>query len=99
VLALYFRSVLELAIFAYTLYGGSMAVPLLAAIFWRRANATGGIASIVCGFGMTIVWEFILSEPFGLDSILPTIAASLIAMVVGSLLTTPPPPEKWKVFR
>jgi SSS family transporter len=99
VLALYFRSVLELAIFAYTLYGGSMAVPLLAAIFWRRANATGGIASVACGFGMAIVWEFILSEPFGLDPILPTITASLIAMVVGSLLTAPPPPEKWKVFR
>jgi len=60
-------------------------VPLAAGIWWKPATAQGALAS--SGFGV-IVWlafEGGLSERFGIPAQLVGLAASLVAMVVGSL--------------
>jgi len=60
-------------------------VPLAAGIWWKPATVQGALAS--SGFGV-IVWlafEGGLSERFGIPAQLVGLAASLVAMVVGSL--------------
>ena len=54
------------------------------------------------GMTVTVVWE-ILNKiqghlPLGLPSVYPALICSLTLLVVVSLLTPKPLPEKWKLF-
>jgi SSS family solute:Na+ symporter/sodium/proline symporter len=57
----------------------------MAVFFWERATPAGAVASIALGTAVTVVWNL-----FGirfLDAIYPALAASVISLVVVSLLT------------
>lgn len=96
-------SVLRYAYFAYTMYGVSITPALLAALTWKRATRTGGLLSIVSGAFMAVVFELVIpsafpsvikqGDPWGIPSIYPALAVSLLALVVGSLLTPKPKAE------
>lgn len=64
--------------------------PLVFGMFWSRATSTGAIASIGAGI---VAW--LLSEWFAPGSLLPPqlagLAAAIVAMVAGSLLSRPGP--------
>ena len=64
-------------------------VPLAAGIFWKRANASGAVASIALGLG---AWLFM--EAFGGASIWPPqlvgLAFAVLGMVAGSLASPAP---------
>ena len=47
----------RVALFAYTIYGASITPALLAAFFWKRANAIGAVASISVGALVALFWE------------------------------------------
>ncbi len=101
-------SVLSYAYFAYTLYGVAITPALLAALAWKRATRTGGVASIVSGAIMAIVFELVIprafpsvlkgGDPWGIPSIYPAIVVSVLFLVVGSLLTPKPKPEEIEIF-
>lgn len=63
----------------------SLFVPLTFGLYWKKANTTGCLVSILLGFGVWIVCNFVLKTNF--PSNLYGLAASLIGMVGGSLLT------------
>ncbi len=83
---------LAVALLAYTIYGAAITPALIAAFFWRRATASGAVASIVLGAGTTLVWQWF--GPSALDAVVPAIAVSVLALVLVSLATPPPPPAK-----
>ena len=93
-------SVLRYAFFAYTMYGVAITPALLAALTWRRATRAGGLASIVSGAVMAIVFELVIpnafpavmlgGDPWGIPSIYPAALVSIGALVVVSLLTPKP---------
>jgi solute:Na+ symporter, SSS family len=93
-------SVLRYAYFAYTMYGVSITPALLAALAWRRATRAGGLASIVSGAFMALLFELVIpnvfpqvlkgGDPWGIPSIYPAALVSIGALVVVSLLTRPP---------
>jgi len=97
-------SVLRYAYFAYTMYGVSITPALIAALAWKRATRVGGIASIVSGAIMALVFELVIpnafpsvlkgGDPWGIPSIYPAIIVSLLFLIVGSLLTEKPSPEQ-----
>jgi Na+/proline symporter len=60
-------------------------VPLAAGIWWKPATVQGALASSGFGVMVWIAFEGGLSERFGVPAQLVGLAASLIAMVVGSL--------------
>ena len=103
VVANFFKSILDMAFTAYTMVGAGITPALLAAFLWKRVTVKGGVASIIAGLGVPFlitVANFILPEPF-MDTdyiILPSAAASIICLIVVSLLTAPSPEEKWKPF-
>jgi SSS family solute:Na+ symporter/sodium/proline symporter len=92
-----------MAFTAYTMVGAGITPALLAAFLWRRVTVAGGVASIVAGMGVTAcitVANFILHEPL-LETdyiILPAASASILALIVVSLMTRPSPEEKWRPF-
>jgi Na+/proline symporter len=101
-------SVLSYAYFAYTMYGVSITPALLAALTWKRATRTGGVASIVSGAAMAIIFELGIphafpsvlkgGDPWGIPSIYPAIVVSVLFLVIGSYLSAKPKPEELETF-
>jgi len=107
-LALKMKSVLDTAFFAYTVYGVAITPPLIAALVWKRATRTGGLAAILSGTVVCIVLKvasFLLpasmvpdGDPWGIPIVYPALFASLTALIGGSLLTPKPSLEVLKKF-
>ena len=90
------RSVLEKALYAYTIYSAALTPVILAAFFWRRATAAAAVASIAAGTFVTVFWNSAFAQsrlPRVLaerDAILPALIASLICLIVVSFFSAPP---------
>lgn len=93
----FFSSVLEMAIYAYTMYGTGITPVLMAAFFWRRANGAGAVVSMAAGMAVTLVWE-LAGHPAGVPTVYPALGASLACLVVVSLATKPPEESRWRAL-
>ena len=93
----FFTTVLEMAIYAYTVYGVGITPAVMAAFFWKRATAAGGVSSIGAGMITTILWKA-LGNPWGVPTVYPPLILSLSCLILVSLLTPAPAKEKWKQF-
>jgi Na+/proline symporter len=90
---------LAVALYAYTMYGAGITPSLLAAFVWPRATAGGAIASIATGILVTIGWETWGGRIVpGLETVYPALLGSVLALVVGSLLTRPDPRGRDLIF-
>ncbi|MCT1578991.1 sodium:solute symporter family protein [Oceanobacillus kimchii] len=94
ILGNYFPTVLEVQMYAYTVYGAGLTPALLAVFFWKRVNAKGGISSMIAGVGTTLLWELILGKPFDLNSVIVAIPVAVIVLIVVTLMTTEKPVSK-----
>jgi len=108
-------------VFSSTGMAAAFLMPAILGSFWRRATATGAIASMATGAGVTLMLyligslgtetlhlDWLLSEnppigapsrfrPYyllGLDPCIWGLSSSLVAGIVGSLLSPPPPEER-----
>ncbi len=105
-----FEEILSMAFISYTMIGAALAPPLLATFFWKRVTKEGGIASILAGMLSVIVIEvlnrsdvdldlFIISFPYDSKMVaIPALIASVLALVITSLLTKPTEKEILKPF-
>jgi SSS family solute:Na+ symporter/sodium/proline symporter len=91
----YFKSILAAALYAYTIYGAAVTPSVMAVFFWRRATAQGAVASIFLGTIVTIAWQWSGSE---LDAIYPALGASVVSLILISLMTPAPTAEQLKPF-
>jgi SSS family solute:Na+ symporter len=107
-LATQLKSVLEMSLFAYTIYGVAITPALLAALAWKRATKAGGLASIISGT-VVCLFFFIASkvlpaemvpegDPWGIPLIYPSLIASLLALILVSLATPKPSEEELAKF-
>jgi Na+/proline symporter len=98
--ALYLSSLsdefLSVALLAYTVYGAAITPSLIAAFFWKRATASGSIASILSGTVTTLLWKQFAEGP--VDAVIPAILVSVSTLVLVSLMSAPPPQEKVAPF-
>ena len=94
----FFTTILEMALWAYTMYGASITPALLAAFLWPRVTRAGGVASIAAGMITTLAWEIYArmsgGYPYELDTVYPALALSLVALIGVSLATSPPTAEE-----
>jgi len=103
----FFPTVLAMAFTAYTFVGAGLTPAILAAFLWKRASAWGGVASIAGGMlttlAITVVngfYQVSHGHPW-LETdyiVIPAAFMSVILLIVVSLLTSPPPAEKWRPF-
>lgn len=73
-------------------FGGLEAVflwPIVLGLYWKRANATGAVASIVVGCGTFFALSILKPAMGGVHAIVPTTLAALIAFTVGTYLGKP----------
>ena len=107
-LAVRMTSVLETAVFAYTIYGVSITPALLAALTWKRATRAGGLASILSGAFVAILMRILVEvlppekviegDPFGIPILFFALPVSLLSLFGVSLLTKKPSPQELTKF-
>lgn len=104
----FFQTILEMALWAYTMYGAGITPALLAAFVWPRATRAGGVASIAAGMVTTLVWELVgrlnavdgvARYPFGVETIYPALSLSILTLITVSWLTRPPSAAELSRFR
>ena len=94
--AAHFESILRASLYAYTVYGAAVTPAVMAVFFWKRATTTGAITSIALGAAITIIWNVMDIQI--VDAVYPALGVSVLGLVVVSLVSPPPPAEKWKPF-
>jgi len=101
---LHTESVLKESLYAYTIYSAALTPVILAAFYWRRATASAAVASIFTGTFVTVFWDSafihhhvpaILADR---DAIFPALIASLLCLIIVSLLTPRPNPAHLTPF-
>jgi len=98
----FFPRILDAAYAAYTVYGAGLTPALMATFFWKRATPHAGVASILVGMLVTVLWEIIRKVQgeflFGVPAVYPALIGSLLCLIVISLLQQPPEKSKWEPF-
>jgi Na+/proline symporter len=101
------RSVMENALFAYTIYGVAITPVLIAALAWKRVTKAAGLVSIISATVVTLalklagsIWPSIMkpagdpnADPFGIPILYPALAVSLLALFIITPLTKKPSKE------
>jgi solute:Na+ symporter, SSS family len=82
---------------AYDLLTGALFVPIVGALFWRRATAVGALASMVAGSVVVVVF-MVLDGLFANTPIIYGMAVSALVFVVVSLLTPRPSEERMSAW-
>jgi SSS family solute:Na+ symporter len=88
-IALVVNDVISALTLAYNLLVGGMLIPLIGAIFWKRATTPAPIASMSLGFATALLFMF----KDGLDANTPiyySLAVALVSFVVVSLMSRRP---------
>lgn len=94
------RSIFALSVWSFTGFASLLPV-IVAALYWRRSTAAGAACAILATIALW-TWFFVrgFGQPdysVGGTGVMPVavvFAGSVAAMVVGSLLTKPPAPER-----
>ncbi|MFK4765427.1 sodium/pantothenate symporter [Desulfobaculum sp. SPO524] len=82
-------------------FGGLEAVflwPIILGLYWKQANSTGAVASILVGVSTFFVLTIAKPDMGGVHAIVPTTLASLVAFVLGSFAGPPTHPRVIDLF-
>ncbi len=95
-----FESILNASLYAYTVYGAAVTPVVLAVFFWKRATTAGAITSIALGTAITVGWNIAQGRGWknDVDAVYPAAIASVLSLIVVSLLTPKPDEKKWRPF-
>jgi SSS family transporter len=100
--AVHLTSVLEKAMYAYTIYSAAITPVVLAAFFSKRVTAAAAVASIGLGTVVTVFWDLgknLLPPALAhRDAIFPALVVSLLSLFVVTLLTPAPSKEQLAPF-
>ena len=98
------RSIFALSVWSFTGFASLLPV-VVAALYWRRSTATGAGAAILT---VIALWTWFFARGIGdadysvggtgIMPVAVVFAGSVVAMIVGSLLTSPPAPERVRRF-
>lgn len=99
------QSVLQKTIYAYTIYAAALTPVILAAFYWKRANAAGAATAIAAGTFITVFWDtafvrahvpaWAAASDF---AIFPALGAALLGLILVSAFTAPPSPQQIALF-
>ncbi|MBA8824263.1 SSS family solute:Na+ symporter [Saccharopolyspora lacisalsi] len=88
VTSLLVRDVVGALTIAYNLLVGGVLVPIIGALFWRRANVVGALASMTVG-SLTVVGLMIVRGIEANEPVYIGLTASVVVFVVAGLLAPP----------
>ena len=83
---------------AWAIFGAAFGPVIILSLYFRRLNYVGAVSSIITGFVVTVVWQYVFAPITGLYEIIPGFILSLIVAIVVSLLTKAPSKEITDTF-
>ncbi|MDR3279561.1 MAG: sodium:solute symporter family protein [Synergistaceae bacterium] len=86
VMATYLPEVLAMQMYSYSIYGAGVTIPLLGAFLWKKVSPAGGLGSVITGAVAILAWDMYLKRPMGLNGIIIAVPASVVALVLFSLI-------------
>lgn len=72
--------------------------PIILGLYWKRANSSGAISSIIVGIGSYILFSQIWNRPFGMHTIVLPLVLSLITFIIISKNTKEPDEDVLETF-
>ncbi len=91
-LAIYIPRLIELWVTGTAMLTSGLLIPVLAALFWRKATNAGGVTAIWGGLITAVLWQ-LLGHPYGLHPVYIGLPLSLILLVSVSLKTKATAPD------
>ena len=86
--------VFQIVVFSFSTLGSSFLPSYVGAVWWKRGNTTGCVASMICGCIISIIWEAAgLAGPTGMHTFFIGVIVSIAAYIIGSLIGKPPTKE------
>jgi sodium/pantothenate symporter len=82
-------------------FGGMQATflwPVILGLYWKRANARGALWSMIAGLGAYFALVIWVKRFMGMHVIVPTLAISLVAFILVSLMTKRPEDGIVRIF-
>ena len=92
-LALYIKVIYNLFALGASAYAAAVFVPLYLGCYWKKANTKAINAAMLCGGGVSLIWDLFLVDMTGIRGVMIGTALSLVICVVGSLLAKKPEVE------
>ena len=83
---------------AWAIFGAAFGPVIILSLYFRRLNYAGAVSSIITGFVVTVVWQYVFAPITGIYEIIPGFILSLIVAIVVSLLTKAPSKEITDTF-
>ena len=83
---------------AWAIFGAAFGPVILLSLYFRRLNYAGTVSSIITGFAVTVLWQYLLAPVTGIYEIIPGFIVALIVAIVVSLLTKAPEKEVTDIF-
>ena len=77
-------SVLSMVAYAWAGFGAAFGPALVFSLYWKRMNALGALAGILCGGLTVVVWKQLSGGIFDLYEIIPGIIISTLAILLFS---------------
>ena len=94
---LYPDSVANLAAYAWGGMGAAFGPSIILALYWRRFNLQGALASIIAGAVTVSIWQFSSGGPWGMFDMsiatAPGFMAAFPVAIIVTLITSPPSGE------
>ncbi|WP_421844860.1 sodium:solute symporter family protein [Mycobacterium sp.] len=87
IFALSVPSIVDALLYAYTLWAPTMIIPLCGALLFGVRSMPAALSAISAGAIVTAVWQWVLHLPYGIDAIIPGVAANLCVFVVVAAAT------------
>jgi SSS family solute:Na+ symporter len=87
VFALTVPSIVDALLYSYSLWAPTMIVPLLGAVLFGVTSKPAALWRIGAGAAVTVVWQWVLGSPFGLDGLIPGVLANLAVYSTVALAT------------
>jgi len=92
------NSVLDLVSYAWAGFGAAFGPTIILSLFWPRMTRQGALAGIVTGGLTALVWKHLHGGLFDVYEIVPGFALSAAAIVVASMMSSPPGTEIVREF-
>ncbi|MFE8701323.1 sodium/proline symporter PutP [Cytobacillus sp. FJAT-54145] len=86
-------SVLNLVSYAWGGFGAAFGPVIILSLFWKRMNRNGALVGLITGAVVVVVWEKLSGGLFDLYEIVPGFILSTLAIIIVSLITSPPSNE------
>lgn len=86
-------SVLGLVSYAWGGFGAAFGPVIILSLFWKRMTRNGALAGLISGAVTVVVWKELEGGLFDLYEIVPGFIICTLAIVVFSLLSSPPETE------